>query len=113
MMEPHVPAIAVVRIVARNPVEQRAHRNFQDVARAAGIKFEACAIRANAHDAATAKLQLAAVSSLRLGESKVADREIQPAIDPQSDSVRGVISRTILESPADVFHQHALFVRYA
>jgi len=44
MMEPNVPAAAVVGVVARKTVEQRIEADFENVARAAGIDSEASAV---------------------------------------------------------------------
>ena len=113
VMQPNVPAAAVVGIVAREQIEQRTHSGFENVPRAVRPDLQARAVRTHPHHAAAAHLDFATVRAGRFHESEIANRRVEPAIDAQFDSVRRVIRRTILEGPADAGDERLLFVRHA
>ncbi len=76
MMQPDVPAAAVVGVVAGKPAEQRIDGHFQDVARATRIDFEARSVGPHAHDTTAAELEPAAVGPFGFHKAEIADRQI-------------------------------------
>ena len=113
MMEPHVPAAAVVGVVAGEQIEQRADRRAEDVAGAGAENFQSTAIRAETDHAAVAMLHLPAVGAGRLHETEIAARDVEPAVDAEAESVGRVIGRTILEAERDAGDQRLLLVGLA
>ena len=113
MVEAGVPAVAVVGVVAGEAVEQRADGGFEDVARADAVKFEPGAVGADAYDASAAQFRGAAVGAFGLAEAEIADRRVEPAIDADRQSVRGMVGAAVRVVPADVLHDDALLVRDA
>ena len=101
-----VPTAAIVGIVPGKYIQPRIHRHFVNIARAGGIQFHARAIRPHPHHATRPQLHFPSIGSLRLHESKIADRQIQPAIDPQRHPVGGVVRRTFAEIEPDPLDQH-------
>ena len=110
MVKANIPAAAVVRIVAGENIHQRRDRRFEDVAGAARIELQAGAVGPHADDPAAAKLQFPPVRALRLHETKVAARDVEPAVNAHLHAVRRVVGGAILESERDIFHQHLLLV---
>src|SRR5688572_23121353 len=104
-MQSNVPTVAIVGIVARKDIKQRTHASFENVSRSARIQFHATAVRTHANDATGAQLQLAPIRSFRLHKTKIPNRTINPAIDPEFDSVGTMVRRTVLESESNVPHQ--------
>ena len=113
VVEAHVPAAAVVRVVAGEDVHQRADGDFEDVARAGGVDFEAGAIRTHTDDAATAMLERFAIGAGGLHEAEVATRDVKPAVDAETEAVRGVIGGAVLVTKGDVLHEDVLLLRDA
>ena len=97
----HVPAVAVVRVVAREQVHERIDGDVVNVAQAAGDDFQLRAVGPHAGDAAAAKLQFAAILAGRLDEAVIADRDVDPAVDTHANAVRGVIGAAKLQIEAD------------
>ena len=87
MMEPHIPAGAVVGVVAGNKIEQRTHGRFEDVAGAAGEDFQPAAVGPHADDAAAAERERSAVGALGVQAAEVTQGCIEPAVDAEFQSV--------------------------
>ena len=113
VMEAHVPAAAVVRVVTGEDVHQRADGDFEDVARARGVDFESGAIGPHADDAAAAMLERFAIGAGGLHEAEVAARDVKPAVDAEAESVRGVIGGAVLVTEGDILHEDILLLRDA
>ena len=110
VVEAHVPAAAVVRVVAGEHVHQRADGDLEDVARAGGVDFEAGAIGPHADDAAAAMLDRPTIGAGGLQETEVAARDVKPAVDAEAEAVRGVIGGAIFEAVGDVIDEDVLFL---
>ena len=91
MMEARVPAAAVVGVVPGKAVEQWADGGLQDVARPGAVEFKTGSVLADAHHAAAAQLERASIGALRLGETKVANGGVEPAINSDLEAVGGVV----------------------
>ena len=79
-MEAHVPAAAVVGVVAREAVQLGADGGFEDVPRAAREEVQARAVGTEAHDAAGAELKFPPVRAFGFHETEVADGGVNPAV---------------------------------
>src|SRR4030095_15077398 len=76
-------------------------------------QFQFTAVRSQADDATAAQLQLPAIGPFRRQKSEIADRGIEPAIDPQFESIGGVVGGAILKTKGDVLHQGAPLLGHA
>ena len=101
VVEPDVPAAAVIGVVAREAFELRAQGYLQDITSTVGPGFQAAAVGAEPHHAPAAHLQTGAVGAHGFHEAKVADGRIQPTVDAQGQAVGSVVGRPVLEGPAD------------
>jgi len=110
MMEPNVPAIPIVGIVASENIESRAHTSFQDVACAPRIDLQSGAVRADPHNAAAAELQFAAIRAFSLHKTEIANGTVNPAIDPKLDTIGTMVGGPVLEPESDIFDEHLFFV---
>ena len=113
VVEPDVPAAAVIGVVAREALQLRAQGHFQNIARAVGPGLQTAAVGTEPHHAAPAHLQPGTVGAHGLHEAEVADGRIQPTVDAQGQSIGPVVGRPILEGPADAADERLLFVGHA
>ncbi len=110
VIQPDVPAAAVVRITAREQVHERVNRQVVVVARAPGIDLEAAAITPDADVAAAAHLHFPAVGADGLYQPVVTDGDIEPAVAAHLDAIDRVIGAAEIEAEAKPAHEHTRLV---
>ena len=113
MRDTNVPSSTVVRIVASKDIHKRVNGNIENVTLAPRIDFHFCAVRPNANDSASTSAECCAVFGRNgFDESKVADSDINPAIDSHPDAVRRVVGSTFCDFVrTDSVDQHFAVVR--
>ena len=112
-VEPHVPAAAVVAVVAGDHVEERAHGRLERVAGAAGEEVEPRTVGPEPHEPAAAQPQGPPVGAHRLHEAEVADRGVDPAVDAEGQAVGRVVRRPELVVEGDAANHRPAVVRHA
>ena len=98
MVEAGIPALAVVGVIAGEEVEGRGDGDVADVAGHHGVVLELGAVRADTHDAAAierhallvAEADRAVVVANDAG-TKVADGDVEPAVDAHASAVGGMV----------------------
>ena len=114
MTETHIPAAAVVRVVARENIQIRVDARIENVARAPAINFHVRAIGPDAHDAAATPAEHAAIRAHGLGETEVAHGNINPAVDAHADAVGSVVRAALGDViRADAVDEPLLFIGHA
>ncbi len=98
VVEAGVPALAVVGVIAGEEVEGRGDGDVADVASHHGVVLELSAIRADTHDAAAIERHALLVAEAdgaiiiaNKTRTKVADSDVEPAVDAHAGAVRGVV----------------------
>ena len=99
--EADVPAAAVVGVAAGEEVQERIDRDVVVVAGAGGEELEFGAVGADACDAAALEGDLGAVGASGVVKTKIADGDVDPAIDAHTDAVGGVVGATVVDGFGD------------
>ena len=99
--EADVPAAAVVGVAAGEAVEKGIERDVVDVARAGGVELEFGAVGPDARDAAAEQRDLGAVGAGGVVESKIADGDVDPAVDAHADAVRRMVGAAVVDRLGD------------
>ena len=97
MRDANVPTAAVVGVVAREDVQVRVDADIENVSLAPRVNFHLGAVGPDADDAAAASGERRAVVAVRLGETEVADGDVDPAVDAHADAVGRVIGAALLD----------------
>src|SRR5262249_27049921 len=97
VVEADVPAAAIVGVVAREQVHVRVDADGEDVARAPQDRLEAGAVGPNACDAAAHGNGGPVLGGGGTGHAKIADGDVDPAVDAHGDAVGGVIAAARLD----------------
>ena len=113
VMEAHVPAAAIVGVVAGEHVHEGADRRAEDVARAVAEDLQAGAVWAETYDAAAAMLEVFAIGSHGIHEAEVTTGDVKPAVDAHAEAVRGVIGGAVSEAERDAFDERLFLISHA
>ena len=113
MREAHVPAIAVVGVVAREEVHLRRDGHVINVALAVRNDFQPGAVRAHAHHAAAVQLDRRAVLADGVGRAVVAAGDVEKAIDAHPHAVHGVVGPAKFQVEAQPLHDGLAAVGHA
>ena len=106
VVEPHVPAAAVVGIVPGEHLERGADGDLEDVPRASRYDLQPAAVGPDPDDTSPPVREPAAIGALRLHEPEITAGDVEPAVDAEAEAVGGVVGRPLVEAERQVFHEN-------
>ena len=101
----YVPAVAVVRVIAREQVHLRRHRHVVDVPLAVRNDLQTGSIRPHPDHTAAMKLHSRSIFARGLGGAIVAAGDVKKAVDAHAHPVDRVIRSAELQAEAEACHQ--------
>ena len=114
VVQPCVPAFAVVGVVAGKQVEGWRDRDVANFSAIERIGFHFRSIGSNSNNATTLQSEMRAVGPFGIGHAEVAHGHIEPAVDAHAHTVGGVVGTArMFDAPAEAFHQDFFFIGYA
>ena len=97
VVEAHVPAAAVVGVVASEDVQVWINAGIEDVAQTPAINLHVRAVGPDANNAAAAPAEHAAIGAHGFSKSKVTHGNVDPAINAHADAVGGVVRAAFVD----------------
>ena len=111
--EAHIPAVAVVGVVAREEIHLGGHGHVVNVPLAVRDEFQAGAVWPHAHDAAAVELQARAVLADGIRRAVIANRDVEEAINAHPHPVHRVVRAAKFQIEAQSAHEHVGAVAHA
>ena len=92
----HIPPPAIIRISTGIDVHERINSDIVNIAQPVCVDLHLGAIGTKANHPASEHRQFGAVGSFGSMDSKIPNRNVDPAIDTETEAIRGVIGTAIL-----------------
>ena len=105
IVQTDLPPVAVVRVVAREHMQERINRQIVDVARPLRIQLQPRAVGADAHHATALPRDHGAIFAHRATVAVITHRDVQPAINAHRDAIRCVIGAAEIQIETQPGHQ--------